>query len=137
MTEKTLSEQLKDEFTDGFRGDLYAPLFEVLEAHGLKAHKSSHTLLFKWRDAAGEEHNLIAFRRKPDRVVSFPKSHWQARKSQVDQLCQEFTISEKRSPSGDSFSKESCKEVLLNEKTIDRLRVMCERLCSYAQSQGY
>lgn len=139
MTGSTFSEQFKEEFKAGPRGDLFTPLFEILERHGLKAHGSanSHTLLFKWTDNSGEKHNLIAFRKRPSRVVSFPKSYWQSRNEQVGALLQAFELNEKRSPvAGDPSSKESFKEVLLGDKTLEKLKAMCDQLCEYAKSQG-
>ncbi|WP_095152054.1 hypothetical protein [Pseudomonas sp. Irchel s3b5] len=139
MDDVVYAEKLVAEFKARPGGKLYAALFSILDKHGLKPHGSanSKTLLYKYAGTGGEQHNLLAFRREPIRVVSFPKGFWQERKSKRSELCAEFDpILEMPTvgPGGGPSVKESAGQVSLNDGTLERLKALCEAVCLYAKS---
>jgi hypothetical protein len=129
-----------DDFKKKPGGHLYAELFSVLESHGLKPHgaANSHTLLYRYARANGQTDNVLAFRRQPIRVVSFPKGFWQNRKHKRVELCAVFDpISELPTvgPTGGPSVKESAGQVIIREETLQRLLQLCTAACQYAQSE--
>ncbi|MCW8158562.1 hypothetical protein D7243_20525 [Stutzerimonas stutzeri] len=137
MEDGSYGERFKNEFLSGFGCRLYGPLIELLESEGLKPQGSanSHTLQFIWTDRVGKKHALVAFRKRPERVMSFPKAFWQSRSVQVSAFCERFPIRHTRSPSGPS-GKESFREVLINDDTLGNLIGMLKEACQYAKAQS-
>jgi hypothetical protein len=139
MDDLVYAQKMAADFRAKPGGRFYEPLFTILESHGLKAHgaANSHTLLFKYTRANGEVLNVLAFRRQPIRVVSFPKGFWQDRKQKRVELCTPFDpISEQPSvgPSGGPSVKESAGQVIIREETCKRLETLCEAACQYVKS---
>jgi hypothetical protein len=141
MEEQVYAETMVADFNAKPGGHLYAPLFSILLQHGLTPHGSSnsHTLLFKFNDPVGSKHNLLAFRRHPIRVLSFPKSFWLNRKAKRRELCAPFDpITEMPTvgPGGGPSVKESVGQVAIREETLERLKDLCEQVCEFARSQS-
>jgi len=137
MEDGAYGERFKDELLSGFGGRLYAPLIELLEREEIKPQGSanSHTLQFVWTDRGGKKHALVAFRKRPERVMSFPKAYWQSRSVKVGAFCERFSIGQTRSPLGPS-GKESFREVLLNDDTLQNLIGMLNDVCRYAKAEA-
>lgn len=141
MAEQVYAESMVADFNSKPGGHLYEPLFSILLQHGLKPHGSSnsHTLLFKFADPSGNKHSLLAFRRHPIRILSFPKSFWLDRKTKRLELCASFDpISEMPTvgPGGGPSVKESVGQVAIREETLERLKGLCEHVCEFARSQS-
>lgn len=141
MVEQVYAQTMVADFNAKPGGHLYEPLFNILLGYGLEPYGSSnsHTLLFKFAEPSGKKHNLLAFRRHPIRVLSFPKSFWLNRKTKRVELCALFDpISEMPTvgPGGGPSVKESVGQVAVREETLERLKGLCEHVCELAQSQS-
>jgi hypothetical protein len=134
----TVTEKTVEEFTKGIGGSRFAELFRILVLYGLRPLGKSNTgtLLFQWIDKNGTAHNVLAFRREPAPVLSFPQSYWQSRKELRSGICATFTSNEQPSTirGVGSHSNESAGQVALNKDTFERLKATCDDVCNYVKT---
>lgn len=81
----TETEKVVAKFVSGFGGDRYKKVFDLLESKNLKPLGKSNTatLLFQQRISANEVNDIFAFRLGPPSVISFPKSYWLKRSTDL------------------------------------------------------
>jgi hypothetical protein len=93
----TETEKMMYKFVSGFGGQRYREIFEVLESSNLRplGKSNSETLLFQLRGAHSEMQDIFAFRLGPPPVISFPKSYWLSRASELSEHLSYFSFSEK------------------------------------------
>lgn len=131
--ETTITAQKVDAFCTGRRGERFKELFHILQQAGLKplGKSNTDTLLFQYTSPDGEDHDVVAFRKAPRDVLSFPKSYWQARSTNRAELCSVYSFSEKPEISNQvgSTSQQSAGEILISLGTLERLKVTCSVIC--------
>jgi len=137
--DETVTRKKLDQFTKGLGGSRFSTLFDILTDHGLRplAKSNTETLLFRFADRSGGVHDVIAFRREPKPVLSFPMSFWQSRAPVRDRLWADFSFAE-REPvinSPGHSSKESVGQLLINKDTFERLQTLCRDLCALVDEE--
>jgi hypothetical protein len=131
--ETTITDQKVRAFCVGHRGLRFEALFTILREAGLKplGKSNTDTLLFQFTSADGVDHDVVAFRKVPKDVLSFPKSYWQPRSGLRAEFCSVYSSTEKPETSSrvGSASQQSAAEIELSSGTLERLKVTCRDIC--------
>lgn len=134
MTTNTVTTKTVESFKSGLGGARFAQLFAILEENGLRPLGKSNTgtLLFQAIDNDGTMHDVLAFRREPVSVLSFPKSYWLPRKELRSSLCGAFEPHEQPAviPGVGSNANESAGQVTINKNTLERVKELCVEVCN-------
>lgn len=124
----TETEKVVRSFELDLGGSRHRDLFEILRLAGLRplGKSNTKTLLFQaHRD--GNTYDVLAFRLKPEPVLSFPKSYWNPRGSELHELLDAFEFSERPQVIGPvSDSQHSAGQISMNRSTHERLLTVCE-----------
>ena len=128
----TETEKKVSRFLTGLGANRYRELFALLESHQLVplGKSNTETLLFQRRQGGSESDDVLAFRLKPEPVISFPKSYWSPRASLLSELLEDFTYAEKpvtRGPVSDS--QYSAGQIAHNRVTHERIMGVCRLVC--------
>lgn len=138
MDKPTATQSAIQAFEKTLCGKRFSQLFEILRGQGLVplGKANTDTLLFQYV-AGNERLPVLAFRHKPEPVISFPANYWACRASIRLELCKSFDIGEmpQVSRAFASTSSQSSGQVVIKEATMDRLRELCLQVCSYVESQ--
>tara|TARA_R110001592_G_scaffold164750_1_gene398910 strand:+ start:3466 stop:3867 length:402 start_codon:yes stop_codon:yes gene_type:complete len=129
----TETEKVVAKFVSGFGGDRYKKVFDLLESKNLKPLGKSNTatLLFQQRISANEVNDIFAFRLGPPSVISFPKSYWLKRSTDLSTYLSGFSYSEKPPVQGRvSDSQYSAGQIEINRTTHERVMDVCLRVCA-------
>ncbi|WP_445946072.1 hypothetical protein [Shewanella sp.] len=132
----TETEKMMNKFVCGFGGQRYREVFEVLESSNLRplGKSNTETLLFQLRGAHSEMLDIFAFRLGPPPVISFPKSYWLSRVSELSEHLSSFSFSEKPAITGPvSNSQYSAGQVEITRSTHERIIEVCNRVCDSLQ----
>lgn len=114
----------------GFR---YEKLFSLLIEHGLKplGKSNTETLLFQHHCPDRDTSDVLAFRLKPEPVISFPKSFWLSKKESLNTYKADFVLSEMPATTSKvSSSQYSAAQILINRSTYERIYSPCNIICS-------
>lgn len=128
----TETEKLVEKFVRGLGGRRYEEIFGLLESNGLRplGKSNTETLLYQFRSAGGQVHDVIAFRMGPPPVISFPKSYWLSRSDELSEHLQNFSYFEKPAVTGPvSDSQYSAGQVEMKRSTQERIAEVCTRVC--------
>lgn len=120
----TVTEKTVEKFVSGLGGKRYLEIFEVLESSGLQplGKPNTETLLYQLRRGDSEKLDIFAFRLGPPPVISFPKSYWLGRSSELSGLFDNFLFAEKPTTTGAvSDSQYSAGQVEINRSTLERI----------------
>jgi hypothetical protein len=134
----SVTEQKLVTFQSGLGGKRFKIIFEVLLNAGLKpvGKSNSQTLIFRWKDSFGNEHDVVAFRQSPD-VLSFPRSFWRSRKDHRSSLCSSFGIFEQPPVSANvGPTQESEGQVSLTMSTLERVKTLANDICAYVSTSS-
>ncbi|MGA4632913.1 hypothetical protein ACPA5B_03450 [Pseudomonas solani] len=135
----TVSQEKVESYLSGFGGSKFQPLFAILQASGLEplGKSNTDTLLFQLRDGA-MAHDVVAFRRKPEAVLSFPKSYWATRAADRAALCKSFDLGEQPAVTKEvgSTSQQSAGQVKVSAVTLERLVALCTELRRYVSAKA-
>lgn len=132
----TETEKMVGKFVSGFSGQRYREIFEVLESSNFRTlgKSNTETLLFQLRGTNSEMLDIFAFRLGPPPVVSFPKSYWLGRSSELSAHLSNFSFSEKPAITGPvSDSQYSAGQVEITRSTHERIIEICNRVCASLQ----
>ncbi|HHH9441357.1 TPA: hypothetical protein ACP32N_003296 [Pseudomonas aeruginosa] len=138
MDKPTATQTAIQTFEKALGGKRFIQLFAILREQGLEplGKSNTDTLLFQYV-AGDERHNVLAFRHRPEAVISFPATYWASRASIRSELCKPFDLAEmpQVSRAFASTSIQSAGQVAIKESTMERLKELCLKVCSYADSQ--
>ncbi|WP_146174279.1 hypothetical protein [Pseudomonas sp. GV071] len=129
----TNTEKMLEKFIRGLGGHRYREMFEVLESSDLRplGKSNTETLLFQLRATNSETLDIFAFRLGPPPVISFPKSYWLDRPSELSGHLSNFTFSEKPAITTlVSDSQYSAGQVEITRSTHKRIIEVCTRVCA-------
>lgn len=132
----TETEKMVGKFVSGFGGQRYREIFEVLKSSNFRplGKSNTETLLFQLRGTDSEMLDIFAFRLGPPPVVSFPKSYWLGRSSELSAHLSNFSFSEKPAITGPvSDSQYSAGQVEITRSTHERIIEICNRVCASLQ----
>ncbi|MBO2672004.1 hypothetical protein [Shewanella algae] len=110
-----------DSFFSHQDGTLYRTIHEELLRVGLRAKDNNKTVLYHYGTRANGENSLAAYRTEPLCVFSFPKSYWEPRRQELNQILSYFAPVELKVPSGSPSERYSAHQILLSDETIDRI----------------
>ncbi|MEL0169440.1 MAG: hypothetical protein VW877_15055 [Pseudomonadaceae bacterium] len=130
----TETEKMVEKFVSGFGGQRYREIFEVLASNNLRplGKPNTETLLFQFRGPDSEVLDVFAFRLGPPPVISFPKSYWLVRSSELSAHLSNFSYSEKPVITGPvSDSQYSAGQVEITRSTHERIIEVCNRVCAF------
>jgi hypothetical protein len=129
----TETEKMVDKFVGGLGGSRYREIFGLLESNGLRplGKSNTETLLYQYRSADGVVHDVLAFRRGPPPVISFPSSYWLGRSNELHEHKENFTLAEQPPITGPvSDSQYSAGQIEMNRSTQERIVEVCARVCA-------
>ena len=129
----TETEKMVEKFVRGLGGQRYRAIFEILKSNNLHplGKSNTETLLFQFRGPDSETLDIFAFRLGPPPVISFPKSYWLRRSSELSQHLSNFSYSEKPATTGPvSDSQYSADQVEINRTTHERIIEVCGQICA-------
>ena len=135
MLQHTVTDAIVSDFaTNDLPGRRFQTIFEYLLEQGLKPEGKSNsgTLVFQCPDTNGDFIDVLAFRRKPEDVLSFPRSYWGSRSNRREALCKPFDHSERPSVMTGVVGYTNYSSGQLSIKSITQQRVMavCISVCS-------
>ncbi len=110
-----------DSFFSHRYGALYRIMHDELLGVGLRVKDNNKTVLYHYGTKANGENSLAAYRKEPLSVFSFPKSYWEPRRQELNQILSNFAPVELKAPSGSPSERYSAHQILLSEETIDRI----------------
>jgi len=115
-----LQEKLDSFFSHRY-GAFYRTMHEELLGVGLRGKDNNKTVLYHYGTRANGENSLAAYRKEPLCVFSFPKSYWEPRRQELNQILSDFALVELKAPSDSPSERYSAHQILLSEETIDRI----------------
>lgn len=88
--------------------------------------------MFQHRDTDGNFIDVLAFRRKPEDVLSFPRSYWGSRSDRREALCKPFDYSESPSVATGvvGYTNYSSGQLAIKSITQERVMAVCVAVCS-------
>jgi hypothetical protein len=135
VTQPTVTDEIVLAFTThDMRGGRFKTIFDYLNEHGLtpQGKSNSGTLVFQHRDMDGKFIDVLAFRRKPEDVLSFPRSYWGgSRSSRRETLSEPFNDSE-RPPVETGvvgYTNFSTGQLAIKKVTQERIMAVCIEVC--------
>ncbi|WP_351010291.1 hypothetical protein [Shewanella sp. S1-58-MNA-CIBAN-0166] len=116
----SLQDKLND-FFDHQYGSLYRSIHDELVIIGLRAKDNNKTVLYHYGTKANGGNSLVAYRKDPSCVFSFPKSYWDPRHQELNRILSVFSPEELKVPSGSASERYSTHQILLREETLERI----------------
>ncbi|EJM26842.1 MULTISPECIES: hypothetical protein [Pseudomonas] len=134
MLQPTVTDQIVSAFaTDDIPGRRFRAIFDYLLEQGLKpvGKSNSGTLVFQHRGTDGNFIDVLAFRRKPEDVLSFPRSYWGSRSDRREALCKLFDYSESPSVANGvvGYTNYSSGQLAIKAITQERVMAVCIAVC--------
>ncbi|WP_338590383.1 hypothetical protein VXM60_19370 [Shewanella khirikhana] len=132
----TETEKIVAKFVNGFGGQRYQAIFDILQANNLRplGKSNTETLLFQFRGSDSMMHDIFAFRLGPPSVISFPKSYWLGRATELNEYLSNFSYSERPATTGPvSSSQNSAGQVEITRSTHERIVEVCSCVCASLQ----
>lgn len=135
MLQPTVTNEIVSAFaTNDIPGRRFKAIFDYLLEQGLKPEGKSNsgTLVFQHRDTEGSFIDVLAFRRKPEDVLSFPRSYWGSRSDRREALCKPFDYSESPSVATGvvGYTNYSSGQLAIKSITLERVMAVCVAVCS-------
>lgn len=135
MLHPTVTDEVVSAFaTNDKPGRRFQEIFKYLAEQGLRPEGKSNsgTLVFQHRDANGNYVDVLAFRRKPEDVLSFPRSYWGSRSNRRETLCNPFDYSERPpvSTGAVGYTNYSVGQISIKSTTQERVMTVCIAVCS-------
>ena len=86
----------------------------------------------QYRDTDGNFIDVLAFRRKPEDVLSFPRSYWGSRSDRREALCKPFDYSESPLVATGvvGYTNYSSGQLAIKSITQERVMAVCVAVCS-------
>lgn len=131
----TVTDEIVSAFaTNDIPGRRFKAIFDYLLGQGLKPEGKSNsgTLVFQHRDSDGNFIDVLAFRRKPEDVLSFPRSYWSSRSDRREALCKPFDYSERPSVATGvlGYTNYTSGQLAIKSITKERVMAVCVAVCS-------
>lgn len=135
MLQPTATEEVVSAFeTQDIPGRRFKAIFDCLIEHGLRPEGKSNsgTLVFQYRSSDGTLIDVLAFRRKPEAVLSFPRSYWASRSDRREALCKPFDYAERPSVATGVIgpTNYSVGQLAIKSATHERVMAVCVAVCS-------
>lgn len=135
MPQPTVTDEILSAFaTNDIPGRRFKAIFEYLLEQGLKpdGKSNSGTLVFQHRDMDGNFIDVLAFRRKPEDVLSFPHSYWSRQSNRREALCKPFDHSERPSVATGvvGYTNYSSGQLAIKSNTQERVMAVCHAVCN-------
>lgn len=135
----TVTQKVMLSYENGLGGSNFSILFSILKDQGLVplGKSNTDTLLFQYRNS-GKSQDILAFRRKPYAILSFPKSYWSTRSADLILMCKDFHENEKLLVHArvGSTSQQSAGQLFINTATLQRLKNLCVDICKNIKSKS-
>lgn len=134
MLQPTVTDEIVSAFaTDDTPGRRFEVIFKYRLERGLKPEGKSNsgTLVFQHRDTDGNFIDVLAFRRKPEDVLSFPRSYWGSRSVRRETLCKPFGYSERPAVATGQvgYTNYSSGQLSIKSNTQERVMDVCVAVC--------
>lgn len=134
MLKPTVADDIVSAFaTDDIPGRRFKAIFEYLLERGLKPEGKSNsgTLVFQHRGTDGNFIDVLAFRRKPEDVLSFPRSYWGSRSARRETLCKPFDYAERPAVATGlvGYTNYSSGQLSIKSITQERILDVCVAVC--------